>query len=146
MAQAMGSAETHDGNQSTRPRRSEESLRELVSDLTTEAQNLVQQEIRLAKAELTQEASRAGKAGGMLGGGAVAGHLAILLLSFAAAWGIAVPLNAGWAFLIVGGIWALIAGVLALRGRVELRRLNMKPQQTVETIQEDVQWAKNQRK
>lgn len=130
----------------TQPRRPDESLGQLVGELTTEMRTLLQQELQLAKTELKEEAVRAGKGGGMLGGGAFAAYLAILLLSFAAAWGIATAINTGIAFLIVGAAWAVIAGVLALLGRAQLKRVNVKPEQTVETVQEDVQWAKNQRK
>lgn len=130
----------------TQPQRPDQSLGQLVGELTTEMRTLVQQEVQLAKVELKEEAARAGKGGGMLGGGAFAGYIAILLLSFAAAWGIATAINTGIAFLIVGAVWALIAGVLAWLGRTQLKRVNVKPEQTVETVQEDVQWAKNQRK
>jgi hypothetical protein len=81
----------------------------------------------------------------MLTGAAVAGLIALMLLSFAAAWGLAEVMPEGVAFLLVGVVWAAVAGALALRGRTELERVDPVPPQTRQTIQEDVQWAKQQR-
>jgi len=49
----------------------------------------------------------------------------------------------GWGFLVVAAIWAVIGAVLYSQGRAQMRRVNPKPEQTVDTLKEDIQWAKN---
>jgi hypothetical protein len=81
----------------------------------------------------------------MLTGGGFAAYLAILLLSLAAAWGLSEAMPTGLAFLIVAVAWAAVAGVLLLMGRDQLRSVHPVPEQTKQTIKEDVEWAKQQR-
>jgi hypothetical protein len=80
----------------------------------------------------------------MLGGGAAAGYLAALLVSFAAAWGLAEVMPEGVAFLLVGIVWAVAALVLASRGRRELHQVHPAPQETVQELQEDRRWMRQQ--
>ncbi|MBI2710566.1 MAG: phage holin family protein [Actinobacteria bacterium] len=120
------------------------SLGELVSSLLDDTRTLVQQEIQLAKVEIKDEVRKASKGGGLVGAGAFAGSMAILLISFAAAWGLAAVMPDGLAFLIVGLIWGIAAAVLAMQGKKKLQAVHG-PEQTKATLQEDVQWAKNQR-
>lgn len=120
------------------------SLGQLFGDLSRDMSGLVRKELELARAEISEEAARAGKAAGVLGGAAGAGLLALLLLSFAAAWGLAEVMPTGVAFLIVGAVYAAVAGVLFISGRNRLRQVRPVPDQTVQTLKEDVQWAKTQ--
>jgi hypothetical protein len=120
----------------TEPRQPEKSLAELFSDLTSDLSHLVRSEVELAKEEVRGEVSKAGKAGGLLGAGAVAGHLALLLLLFAAAWGLDAVLPTGLAFLIVGVVVAIVAAVMASAGRKRLADVNPVPEQTIETLKE----------
>lgn len=121
------------------------SLGELFSQLTSDLSGLLRDEMQLAKIELKEEVGRAGRAGGLLGGAAFAGYMVVVTLSFALAWGLAELMAVGWAFLIVAVVWAVVGGVLYLRGRRQLDEVNLVPEQTVETLKEDVQWAKNQK-
>jgi hypothetical protein len=130
---------------STADPRSDASLGELFSRLTSDMSTLVRDEVQLAKVELTQEIKTAGRAGGMLGAAAFAGYLVVVLLSFAAAWGLAEVMAAGWAFLIVAAVWGVVGAFLYVRGREQLRAVDLPPEQTMETLKEDVQWAKNQK-
>ena len=123
----------------------DQSLGELFSSLTTDLGALVRDEMQLAKVELKEDITKAGRAGGLFGGAALAGYMVVVLLSFAAAWGLAEVMAAGWAFLIVGVLWALVAGFLYLQGRQHMNQVNLKPEQTVETLKEDLQWAKSQK-
>src|SRR5690349_14037140 len=120
------------------------SIGELVASLSRDLSTLVRQEIDLAKAEMTEKGKKAGLGAGMFGGAGVAALLALICLSITAI----VVLNAwmrDWlAALIVTLVWAAAAAVLALRGREELRAMEGPvPQQTKETIKEDIEWAKN---
>ena len=126
-----------------RPDPAQTSVGELIGNISDDLSRLFRQEVELAKAELRQEAVKAGKAAGMLGGAGFAGYLAVVLLSFAAVFGLANVMDAGWAALIVAVIWAVIGGVLYLNGRQKLRTVDPMPRRTVDTIKEDAQWLKN---
>lgn len=124
-------------------RTEDRSLSELLSDVTTEIATLFRKEVELAKAETTEQVSRAAKAGGMLGAAAVIGFLDLILFSFALAWALAEVMPEGAAFAIVGVLFAIVAGVLAMAGRKRLATVNPVPNQTVKTLRDDVQVAKD---
>jgi uncharacterized membrane protein YqjE len=118
------------------------SLGELLSEMTSELSQLVRTEIELAKTEAKEEAARAARAGAMFGAGGVVALLAAILLSFAAAWGLATAIPDGFAFLIVGTAFGVAALVCFLMGRKRLEEFNPVPQETVDTLKEDVEWAR----
>ena len=124
-------------------RTEDRSLSELLSDVTTEVATLFRKEVELAKAETTEQVSRAAKAGGMLGAAAVIGFLDLILFSFAAAWALSEVVPEGVAFLIVGIVFAIVAAVLATAGKKRLANVNPVPKQTVQTLKADVQVAKD---
>jgi hypothetical protein len=122
----------------------ERSTAELMAQLSRELGTLVRQEIDLAKAEMTQKGKKAGVGAGMFGGASVAALLALIGLSLTAILVLNAWIKDWLAALIVTLVWAAVAAVLALRGREELRELGGPvPEQTAETIKEDIQWAKN---
>jgi uncharacterized membrane protein YqjE len=120
----------------------EQSIGDLLKRLSEETSTLVRQEMALARAEITEQGKRAGTGAGMLGGAGVAG---LLTLGALTAMVIGV-LDTGMAFwlaaLIVTVVWAAIAGVLALQGRNKIKEATPPAPQTVETVKEDVRWAK----
>lgn len=128
------------------PREPDAELPELISRLTDQSSTLFRQEIELAKTELKAEIRTAGRAGGLFGGAAVVGFLAVLLLSFAAAWALGDldPLNPALGFLIVGAIYAVVAGVLAMQGRSTAQEVDPSLPETTQSLKEDARWAKNQ--
>jgi uncharacterized membrane protein YqjE len=116
---------------------------ELVKDLANQTSTLVRQEIKLAQAEVTEKGKLAGKGAGMLAGagvtallalGALTALLIIVLDGFLPLW---------VAALIVTLLWAAVAGGLAAAGRSALQAATPPAPQTVETVKEDIQWAKN---
>jgi hypothetical protein len=111
------------------------SLGELLGDVTRDLSTLMRQEVELAKAELKQSTSRAGKGAGMLAGAGVGGHFVLLFLSLALMWALGAIMALGWSALIVAVIWAIIAAVLASIGRKELKQIKGLPQ-TGETLSE----------
>lgn len=124
----------------------EKTLGELFGDLTRETSTLVRQEVQLAKTEMTQKAAKIGKnlgfavAGAVFGLGAFMAFVAFLILAI----GLFVKL---WlAALIVTLLLGALAAVLALKGIAAIKSVSVVPQQTVETLKEDVQWAKEQAK
>ena len=119
------------------------SVGELIGNISNDLSTLFRQEVELAKAELKQEASKAGKAAGMLGAAGYAGHLTAVLLSFALVFALGNVMDLGWAALIVGAIWGIAAAVLFVNGRKKLKTVDPVPHRTVDTLKEDAQWLKN---
>lgn len=100
------------------------------------AKDLMRQEVELAKAEVRESAATAGKGAGLLGGAAVGGYMVILFLSLALWIGIATLTGSlAWSAVIVAVIWAIIAAVLAVMGKKELKSVKGVPQ-TTETAKE----------
>jgi len=121
----------------------ERPIGELVKDLAGQTSTLVRQEIKLAQAEVTEKGKTAGKGAGMLAGAAVFGLLALGALT-AALIALLDKAMATWvAALIVMALWALVAFVLAKAGQKSLQQATPPAPQTVETVKEDIQWAKN---
>lgn len=111
------------------------SLGDLLGEVTRDMSTLMRQEVELAKVELKQSATRAGKGTGMLAGAGVAGHFVLLFLSLALWWALGTVMGLGWSGVVVAVIWAIVAAVLATRGRKELNAIKGMPK-TAETLQE----------
>jgi hypothetical protein len=109
------------------------SVGELLADVSQDVTTLLRQEVELAKAEVKQSATRAGKGAGMFAGAGLAGHMVLLFLSVAAWWGIGDSMGHGWSALLVAGIWLAIGAVLAVVGRSELKAIKGVPQ-TADTV------------
>ena len=138
----MKDVTTQSGDPAARVRAANASPGELASEVAKDMSTLVRQEIALAKVEMQQEAKTAGTAFGAFGGAGFAGYFVLVFLSLALMWLLGTWMALGWSALIVAGVWAVIAGVLALVGRRKLKAFNPKPERTIETVKEDVQWAK----
>ncbi|MGV9538421.1 phage holin family protein [Streptosporangium sandarakinum] len=121
----------------------EPSLGQLVGEVGEDLSKLFRQEVELAKAEIRQEATKAGKAAGMLSGAGAAGLVVALFVSLAVMFGLGAVMPLGWAALIVAVVWAVIGGVLYTNGRKRMSEVSPKPEQTVETLKEDARWARN---
>ena len=123
----------------------ERSLGDLVGEVTQDLSTLMRQELELARAELGAEAKKAGKAAGLLGGAGYAGHMVALFASLALALALDAFMPLALAALIVAALWAVVGFVLYRKGRRELATVNPKPEHTIESIKEDVQWASPRR-
>ena len=121
------------------------SLGELFAELSKETTTLVRQEVNLAKTEVTQKASRVGKDVGFMAAGGLIAYAGFLSLLAALIFGlVALGLPAWLAALIVGLVVAAVGYFLIQKGRDALKRDNLAPQQTIETLKEDAEWAKQQ--
>jgi uncharacterized membrane protein YqjE len=130
----------------TEPVESESSLAELVSRMTTDVGNLVSTQIELAKVEIKEEVNRAGKGVGMVGGGGLAAYFAVMLLSFAIAFALGDAfdsLPAG--FFVMALLYAVAATVLIVKGKDQITSATPVAEQTVTTLKEDLEWARQQR-
>lgn len=110
-------------------------LGELLGDLTRDVSTLMRQEVELAKVELKESATKAGKGAGLLGGAAYAGHITVLFLSIALWWALGQLVGLGWSAVIVAVIWGIVAAVPAVKGRKELNTIKGMPR-TAETVKE----------
>jgi hypothetical protein len=120
------------------------SLGELFSELSRETSTLVRQEVDLAKTELTHKATEVGKDIGFLAAGALVAYAGFLTLVAMLVIALA-QLGVTWwlSALIVGVVVLLAGGMLVRTGLAALRSESVVPKQTIETLQEDAQWAKN---
>lgn len=110
------------------------SLGELFSEVTKDLSTLMRQEIALAKAEATQSAKKAGTGAGLLGGAGYAALMTVFFLSMALMWGLGYLFdNVAWAAVVVAVIWAIIALILFVVGRKEMKQVKGVPQ-TVESL------------
>jgi hypothetical protein len=122
----------------------EKPVAELLSDMTSSVTTLIRKEVEMAVAELKDEARQAAKAGGMLSGGALSGYLSLLFGSFGLAWWLDRRLPRPLAFFAVAALHGAAAGALLNQGRQEMQDVDPVPHQTVETVKENVEWAKAQ--
>jgi uncharacterized membrane protein YqjE len=121
----------------------ERPIGDLVKQLASQTSTLVRQELDLAKAEMSQKAATAGKGAGLLGGAAVTGLLAAGALTACLILVLSEAIDAWLAALIVAVVLGAVAAALGLAGRNKVREATPPvPEQTVETVKEDVEWAK----
>lgn len=106
------------------------SVGELVGEISRDLSTLMRQEVELAKAEARQAVQHAAKSGSMFAGAAVAGHFVLLFLSVALWWALGDAIGLGWSAVVVAVLWAIVAAVLAARGRAESRRVEGLPRTT----------------
>ena len=116
---------------------------ELVKQLSEQASTLARQEVELAKAELTEKARTAGTGAGMFGGAGLLGLLALGALTASLILALDEAMASWLAALIVAVVYGAAAAVVALAGRDRVKEgMPPAPEQTIESVKEDVQWAK----
>ena len=121
----------------------EQSIGDLLKQLSQETATLVRKEVELAKAEVTEKGKKAGLGAGMFGGAGVAGLLALGSLTAFLIALLATAMEVWIAALIVTVLWTAIAGVLALVGRNKVQEaMPPAPEQTRESVKEDLEWTK----
>jgi uncharacterized membrane protein YqjE len=117
---------------------------ELLKQLANETTTLVRQELDLAKAEMREKAGKSGPAFGMWGAAGATGLLALGSLTAFLILALDGAMPNWLAALIVGLVYAAVAGVLYLRGKRRVEEAGSPvPEKTIETMKEDVQWAKH---
>ena len=120
------------------------SVPEILEDIASNLTHIVRAEFRLAKTELKEGAEKVAGPGAALGAGVALAFYGLGFLFLAAVYALSLVM-AGWlAALIVGGVLAVTAGILIGAGGMKLRRVNLAPDKTIRTLEEDVQWARQQ--
>jgi uncharacterized membrane protein YcjF (UPF0283 family) len=122
----------------------EPTIADLLKSAIRDAQDLVREEIALAKAEARQAASRVGSGIAMLAAAAVAGLVGLILLLTAISWGISegfdLPAWAGFGITTV--VMLVIAAVLAMVGRGRMNAARTAMPRTVDTMKENMEWMR----
>ena len=139
----MSDSITNDRQRAVEPLQPDKSIGELFGELTADLGHLFRQEVQLAKTEAREEMQRVGQGVGMLAGAAISALLALTLISFAVAWWLDKAMDRGLAFALVAVLWIIVGAVLASVGKKRLAAAKPLPQ-TVDTLKEDVRWAKAQ--
>jgi uncharacterized membrane protein YqjE len=128
---------------SERPEMADRPVGELLRELSEQTSTLVRQELELAKAELSQKGKQVGLGAGMFGGAGVVGLLALGALTACVIAALATGMATWLAALIVAVVYAAIAGGVALVAKQRVTQATPPaPEQTIESVKEDVQWAK----
>lgn len=123
----------------------DESIGALLKQLSEQTSTLVKQELELARAELTEKGKQAGVGAGLLGGGGLFAIFAFAALTTALIAAIDTATATWLAALIVAVVYGVVAGALALTGKNKVTDATPPAPQTVQSIKEDVSWAKTQR-
>ncbi len=127
--------------------REDRSIGELFGQLSQDMTLLFRQELQLARAEMSTKISQVtSNLVSVVAGGFVA-YVGALALVAALILGLheAAEISPWVSALLVGAIFAIAGYVMLNRGLKELKRVDLAPRRTVETLKDDVQWAKEQR-
>jgi uncharacterized membrane protein YqjE len=116
----------------------------VIQDIIQNVQDIVRSEVRLAKAEITNESKKAARAGAVLAAGAVLGLYALGFLLLAAVYGLSLALPAWAAALIVGAVIAVIAAIMIIAGRARMKNVHARPETTIRSVKENIEWLKTQ--
>jgi len=126
------------------PQRDERSIGELFAELANETSTLVRQEVQLAKTEITQKVTSAGKDAGMIGAGGALAYAGLLAVIAAIIIGLGHLIGMGWSALLVGIVVIGVGYMLIQSGLSALKRIDPTPRETIQTIKEDVDMVKEQ--
>ena len=126
------------------PQRDERSIGELFAELASETSTLVRQEVQLAKTEITQKVTSAGKDVGMIGAGGALAYAGLLAVIAAIIIGLGHLIGMGWSALLVGIVVIGVGYMLIQSGLSALKRIDPTPRETIQTIKEDVDMVKEQ--
>jgi Putative Actinobacterial Holin-X, holin superfamily III len=116
---------------------------EIVQDLVQNVQEILRSEVRLAKAEITLEAKKAARGAAISAGGAILAIFALGLLLWTGVYALALALPMWAAALIVGVLVGITAGAMLAVGRARMKQVHPKPETTIRSVKENVQWLKN---
>lgn len=124
----------------------ERSFADVLHDIVGNIQEIVRSEVRLAKAEFSEEARKARPAGLSMAVGAVLGLCAIVFALLAAVYGLSTVMPNWAAALVVAVASGLIAALAIRAGLSQFRRIDPTPDKTIRSLKENVEWSKQQLK
>jgi len=124
--------------------RDDRSLGELFAELSRQTSTLIRQEVALAKAEMKEKGKEAGKDIGMMAAGGALAYAGLLALIAAIIIALANVVAWWLSALIVGIVVVAIGALMIQRGMSALKESGVAPEQTIETLKEDKEWARKQ--
>jgi hypothetical protein len=119
---------------------------DVLQDIVGNIQQIIRSEVVLAKVEIKEKAQRASKPAAVMATGTVLGLYGLGFLLLAAVYGLSLAVPPWLAALVVGGALAIAGGILVGKSRRALKEIDPLPKNTVATLKENVQWAKDQMK
>lgn len=122
----------------------ERGVRELISELYNDSQRIFTQTLELAKTEMSAKTSQLAKDGVSVAIGGVLAYSGFLFLLLAATAALALVMPFWAAALIVGGLVTAIGVAMALAGYAKMKKVDLKPERTVQSLKEDREWLKSQ--
>jgi|GraSoiStandDraft_26_1057304.scaffolds.fasta_scaffold188545_2 Flp pilus assembly protein TadB len=125
---------------------SSRSVADVLQDIVANVQTIIRSEVRLAKAEVTEEVIKAGRAAGMMAGGLVAAWFTAWFLLLAILFALATIMPMWGAALLLFVIMGILTAILLSAGKKRLKAVHPTPEKTIETMKENVEWVKNQTK
>jgi uncharacterized membrane protein YqjE len=120
------------------------SIADVLQDIVANVQTIIRAEIRLAKTEVKEEITKARAAAAMMAGGAVAALFTVWLLLLTVFFALSTVMPFWAAALVLLIVMAIVTATLLTAGRKRLKTVNRKPEKTIETMKENVQWVKTQ--
>ncbi|HVL24356.1 MAG TPA: phage holin family protein [Thermomicrobiales bacterium] len=123
---------------------SDETLGTLVAGIVEDLQSIVRGEVQLAKTELKEDAGKLGRGAGMLAGGALVGLVGFIFLMLGVTYLLNKSMQMWIAAGVVGVVLLVIAAIVAMAGKNQMSAASLTPQQTIDSVKEDQQWASRQ--
>ena len=121
-------------------------MADVLQDILGNIQAIIRSEVRLAKTEVTEEVTKAGRASGIIAGGLVTALFTIWLLLLTIIFALARVMPTWGAALLLCVLMAVITAVLLTAGKKRFKTVHAKPEKTIETMKENVEWVKSQTK
>jgi uncharacterized membrane protein YqjE len=125
---------------------SERSAGEVLKDIVANLQEIIRSEVRLARVEIKEETGKMASASAVLAAGAVLGLYALFFIFLATVYMLTTVLSPAASALIVGVVLAVISGILVMAGRGRLKNVSPKPEKTIDSVKENIEWLKGQTK
>jgi uncharacterized membrane protein YqjE len=122
------------------------SIADVLQDILTKVQAIIRSEVRLAKTEVTEEVTKAGRAAGVMAAGVVTGLFTVWLLLLTSLFALATVIPMWGAALLLFVIMAVGTAVLLAVGKKRFKTVQVTPEKTIETMKENVEWVKSQTK
>ena len=120
------------------------SFQDILQDIFKRLEQIVRDEIKLARTELAAEAVQAARAGALVGAGAVTAFLGAWFLLLTCVYALAIVLPMWAAALVIGGGVTILGGITLAAGVERLRKVRATPPQTTDSMKENVQWTREQ--
>jgi uncharacterized membrane protein YqjE len=122
------------------------SVSDVLQDIIRNIQDIVRSEVRLAKTEVREEVSKARDASVLIGVGALSGTFSAFFVLFSIVYALSRVVPDWAAALIVGVVLAIAAGILLSKGAARFKHVHPAPEKTIESLKENVEWAKQHAK